>query len=141
MFSVTAIGDMKTMKQIRIVAMIVAGLCSPLTFAEWVEVGRSADGAVIYSDPAMIKQRGKLTKAWFLIDHATVQKGIDGSYRSSKGQWEIDCAESTSRQLSQAIYSDPMAGGSTVWSGVLNRGLEPVVPGSISESAFAAACQ
>jgi len=107
--------------------------------ADWVRIDSPAN-CTVYADLTTATRHGNVATIWVLIDHYTVQKEAGDSYLFSKGQWEIDCKAKSARQIFHVIYAGHMGGGDTIWSGYLDRKSQPIVPGSIGESLFRAAC-
>ncbi|MET3009165.1 surface-adhesin E family protein [Stenotrophomonas koreensis] len=118
---------------------LALAMVSHVAVAGWIPID-SPPNRTIYADLKAARESGDLITLWVLIDHDTVQKEADDSYLSSKGQWEINCKENSARQLFHVIYPGHMGGGDTIWSGSLDRQLQPIVPGSIGQTLFEAAC-
>ena len=117
-------------------------MVSTNVFAEWTEVGGSADGMTSYADFGTIKRKGNKVKMWSLLDFKTIKKGSgDERYLSSVTRNEYDCEEETARQLDIHWYSSNMGQGEIVWS-TTNYKEEPrsILPGSIDETLFKIAC-
>lgn len=127
------------MKRFALFSAFVLAMLSEYVNAGWVPID-SSDNRAVYADPTTATRHGNVATIWVLIDHHIVQKEADDSYLSSKGQWEIDCDANAARQTFHVIYPGHMGGGDTIWSGSLDREFQPIVPGSIGESVFGAAC-
>src|SRR3546814_3665070 len=72
----------------------------------------------------MIRRPPRSTRTDTRIPYTTL-------FRSSKGQWEINCDTNMARQVFHVIYPGHMGSGETIWSGPLSQQLQPVVPGSV----------
>jgi hypothetical protein len=107
--------------------------------AGWVPIA-SPGNRTVHVDLKTATRQGNIATIWVLIDHSAIQKEAGDSYLSSKGKWEIDCKAYAVRQIFHVIYPEHMGGGGTIWSGSLNQKFQPIVPGSIGESVFGAAC-
>ena len=102
------------MKKILILLLLMV---STSVFAEWTEVGQSADGMTAYVDFGTIKRKSHKVKMWDLYDFKTVQKGAGGErYLSAISRNEYDCEEETRRMLDFHWYAENMKKGNIVYS-------------------------
>ncbi len=101
------------------------------------------DDTVAYLDRDSISRAGRETRMWTIDDYRKPQNDLEGRkpYLSVKSQWVFDCAKRLSDVLIAFYYTEPMARGEEAYSGAAEqRSWDKVVPGSIGELAFRAAC-
>ena len=127
------------MKKLTLLLLLMV---STSVFAEWTEVGQSANGMTAYADFGTIKRKGNKVKMWRLYDFKTVQKSSDGiEYLSEMRRGEYDCEEETIRQLDVHWYSGNMRQSEIVRSITnIKDEAESVMPGSINETLLKVAC-
>ena len=106
--------------------------------AEWTAVitGKNDRGAIYYFDYSTIRKASNRVKVWELIDFSIAQKvGL-----SMKSQAEFDCENEQSRLLFILSYDKNMGMGEP--NNTVNEPSEwqPVVPESVGEALFKAAC-
>ena len=112
-------------------------------FAEWTRVTESADGDMTaYIDFGTIKRKGNKVKMWHLQDYKAVFKQKWRiSYLSGASYYEYDCEEETIKMLDLYLYSGNMGHGESVGSRTkIKDEAKSVIPGSITETLFKAAC-
>jgi len=93
--------------------MLVLAAMSSGAMAEWVLVSQPDIGTKVYLDPLTIKKDGNLGRAWVLFDFSTAN--TDGVL-SRRTLQEYDCKGERRRTLSISTHSEPMAGGSVLYS-------------------------
>ena len=126
------------MKKILVLLLLMV---STTVFAEWTEVGQSANGMTAYADFGTIKRKGNKVKMWRLYDFKTVQKLENDRYLSEMRRGEYDCEEETIRQLDVHSYSGNMRQSEIVRSITnIKDEAESVMPGSINETLLKVAC-
>lgn len=120
--------------------IILLLLSSGTAYAEWVSVGTTDDGMIVYADPDTIRRKGDLVKMWELYDYKTAQVGRGSPFLSSRQQSEYDCAEESNRVLTFRLFMGNMGSGKVSYSS-LNEGMwEPVEPDSIGKKLWTVAC-
>ena len=127
------------MKKILVLLLLMV---STSVFAEWTEVGQSADDTTVYADFGTIKRKGNKVKMWKLYDFKTVKKlGENDRYLSEMRRGEYDCEEETVRMLDLHGYSGNMKTGHNVYSSNnIKDEATSILPESIGETLFKIAC-
>jgi hypothetical protein len=128
------------MKKLVLVCMLLLALPAQAEFTKYFE----DDELVAYLDPASIARSGNEARLWTIDDYRKAQTDIEGRkpYSSVKAQWIFDCARRMSDVLIAFYHAGPMAQGEEVHSGAADqRQWDKVVPGSVGELAFRAACR
>jgi len=109
-------------------------------YAEWVEVGTSAE-FTYYIDPDTIRRKGDMVKMWVVLDFKTVQTlSDDTSHLSVKMQDEFDCAKERSRTLTFTEFSGDMGRGNVVYIKPDEGKWKPVAPGTVFQRLWQVAC-
>ena len=130
----------KNMKKITLILLLMV---STNVFAEWTKANTNkAAGLTTYVDLQSIRKKGNKVKMWELWDFKTIQKSpIGESFLSSANHKEYDCEEETSKTLNYTWYSGNMGKGDSVYSsGNLNREPESIIPETLDDTSFKAAC-
>ena len=99
------------MKKIIIACLLATSAAS--TFAEWTaffETGTST----FYIDYESIRKEGSNRKFWYLSNAKQRQNDDEGMSRLVRP--EVDCKEERYRLLSNAVYSESMAGGQVLFN-------------------------
>ena len=111
-------------------------LANPAIAANWVRLGTSSSGSVIYIDNDSIRRDGGMVLYWVRFD---ASEDATVSWRESKQYYKTDCNAWTSVLLSYVEY-DPQ--GSVVDSGTMPEysPMKPVVPETVSEAFATYAC-
>ncbi len=127
------------MKKIVVLLLLVV---STNVMAEWTAVG-SVDNLTVYVDFGTIKRKGNKVKMWHLFDFKTVKILPDSNtkYLSLVSRNEYDCEEETSVALDMYWYSENMRGGEVVYSSTTKDDAISILPGSINETFYKAACR
>ena len=116
-------------------------LSSSPAYAEWVKVSDSDEaGKTVYVDPASIRRNSNLVKMWQFYDYKTVQTVGGNRFLTAKEQWEFDCAEERSRVVARKEFSGNMGSGTMVSTNSQVGKWVPVMPGSIGQTVWEAAC-
>jgi len=116
-------------------------LSSSPAYAEWVKVSDSDEaGKTVYVDPATIRRNSNLVKMWQFYDYQTVQTVGGNRFLTAKEQWEFDCAEERSRVVARKEFSGNMGSGTMVSTNSQVGKWVPVMPGSIGQTVWEAAC-
>ena len=116
-------------------------LSSRPAYAEWVKVSDSDEaGKTVYVDPATIRRNSNLVKMWQFYDYQTVQTVGGNRFLTAKEQWEFDCAEERSRVVARKEFSGNMGSGTMVSTNSQEGKWVPVMPGSIGQTVWEAAC-
>lgn len=115
-------------------------LSSAQASAEWVEIGTSNNGAMVYVDPDTIRRKGDLVKMWILYDFKAAQTVLNKSYLSSRSQDEYNCTEDRHRALATTTFSGNMGSGNVRSSYSIKGKWEPVPSGSIIQALWKVAC-
>jgi surface-adhesin protein E len=116
-------------------------LSSGPVYAAWMLTsGNDEAGLKVYIDPDSIRRNGDLAKMWQLLDYKTVQTVAGDSLLSMKRFSEYDCATKRTRMLGYTWFSGNMGGGKVVFSAPEVQQWEPVVPRSINQTLWKAAC-
>ena len=124
-----------------LLATLLSILCSGPAYAEWVVVGANDDETtVIFVDPNTIRHKGDIVKWWELWDLKTMDTREGFSYLSAKKQVEYDCVEERSRTLAITYFSGHMGRGEAVENSSNGDKWSPVVPESIGQTLWNAAC-
>ncbi len=98
---------------------------------------------VAYLDRDSISRAGREARLWTIDDYRKPQNDLENKkpFLSVKSQWIFDCSKRMSDVLIAFYYAEPMARGDEVYSGAADqRSWDKVVPGSVGELAFRAAC-
>ena len=110
-------------------------------YAEWLRVGTNVDETnVVYVDPNTIRHKGGTVKWWELWDFKTAQTIGGSTHLSSKIQMEYDCVEERKRILALVDFSGNMGDGHVVGDISTENKWVPVVPESLSQVMWNAAC-
>ena len=118
--------------------MLCAGSAA---YAEWVRVVTNAVlTVVVYVDPDTIRHKGDIVRWWELWDFKTMQTGGGSPHLSSKMQMEYDCVEERRRILALVDFSGNMGDGHVVGDISTENKWVPVVPESLSQVMWNAAC-
>lgn len=121
----------------RIILCFLLALVAAPVWAEWVKVAVTEDGSVAYYiDPASLRKEGNFRKVWQIAD---LKQREDGEM-STRSRDEYDCKEERRRILSLSSYSEPMAGGETLWSKDGVREWRAIPPGSVSAGILKIVC-
>jgi hypothetical protein len=117
-------------------------LSSGPAYAEWVEIASSETlgGYTIYVDPDTIRRKGNLVTIWTLSDYKVVQGQMGSSWISIKVLDEYDCTEEKFRILASSAYAEPMGTGELVYYDSDPGKWTPVVPDSVGQAMWKAAC-
>jgi len=109
-------------------------------YAEWMSLGESDSGTIVYADSATMRREGDLVKMSVLFDFKTIQTKADVSYLSAKAQMEYDCAEQRFEGLTVLYFSGNMGNGKLLdRSSGKNRWLR-ISPGSLDHALWKLAC-
>jgi hypothetical protein len=123
------------------IVLILLVLSSSPAYAEWVKVSDSDEtGKTVYVDPATIRRNSNLVKMWQFYDYQTVQTVGGNRFLTAKEQWEFDCAEERSRVVARKEFSGNMGSGTMVSTNSQVGKWVPVMPGSIGQTVWEAAC-
>ena len=123
------------------IVLLLLLMISTSVFAEWTEVGQSADGMTAYVDFGTIKRKGNKVKMWKLFDYKTVKESGVDRYLSEMRRGEYDCEEETIGLFDWHWYSGNMAEGEIVRSNTnIKDAIQSVIPGSMGETLFKIAC-
>lgn len=118
-----------------VVALALAGTAEAST---WEYVGSAANGSVYYIDKDSVTRDSNKARAWFKIDYRAVKTE---QAREEKQLDIFNCAEKTSNLLAYTSYR---ANGTVLksenWSDNSYE-YRPIVPDSIGEFMWTAACQ
>ena len=128
----------------RLLFVVLITVCS-VSWAGWERIGTSDEGGLtVYVDTSTIRKNGAISRMWELIDVSSVQTNSLGErYMSGKSLQAYNCRDETNALISLVKYSGSMGQGNAVWSGMRQEReweWEPVVPGSIAETAWKIAC-
>lgn len=117
-------------------------LVNTSAMAEWSVLSQddSGIGITVYVDLATIRKSGDKIKMWGLTDYKSAMESAEGRYLSKKSRWEYDCKEEQMRLLAMSTYSENMGSGKILFLGSALLVWDPVVPGSIEEKFWRAAC-
>ena len=117
-------------------------LSSIPAYAEWVAIASSETqgGYTIYVDPDTLLRKGNLVKIWTLSDYKVAQGPMGSSWISIKVLDEYDCTEQQFRILASYAYAEPMGTGEIVYSDSDLGKWIPVVPDSVGQAMWKAAC-
>lgn len=127
------------MKKLVALALV---LISTHAMAEWTKVGESGErgGYTAYADQASIRKVDERAKMWILFDYQAVQKTSGVEYLSEKIRREYDCKQKQMRKLAYSFFSWNMENGDLIRSYNQPQKWEPVLPGSVDEAEWKAAC-
>ena len=114
-------------------------LASP-AFAGWTAVGEDPRGT-LYADPATIEKTPSTVKMWSLLDYKNFQRMVEVGYFSQKSHVEYDCAGRRMRGLHTTLHAEHMGTGAVIYEDDSAHEWEPVVPESVSETLWKAACK
>lgn len=117
-------------------------LSSGPAYAEWVQIVTSNDheGYTTYIDSDTLRRKGNLVKIWILHDFKAAQVERPHSYISVKRLNEYDCADERIHNLAYLKYSGPMGTREVVDSYMGPSNWAPVVPDTVGEVLWKAAC-
>src|SRR3546814_16559874 len=85
----------------------------------------SLDDRTVYGDLAAATRHGGAVKIWTLIDHQTIQSDAGDSYLSSKGQWDINCDNTTASQMFKVSYPGKLGRGDKQRQGPVRQTQKP----------------
>lgn len=114
-------------------------LCAGEAVADWAYLTQTED-ADWYIDHAETRKRGTMAKVWTLQDFRVPQPYRDGSYQSTKTQFEIRCHSSEWRVFYFSIYRQRMGAGDQVYVQETTSAWRQVDPNTYSAVIFRAAC-
>lgn len=130
------------MIRLLLIALTLLVLSSGPAYAEWVKVSDSDEaGKTVYVDPTTIRRNSNLVKMWQSYDFKTVQTLGSIRFLTAKEQWEFDCAEERSRVVARKEFSGNMGSGPMVSTNSQVGKWVPVIPGSIGQTVWKAACE
>ena len=127
------------MKRLIIALLLLPALSAQAEFTKYHE-----DAEVVsYLDAVSITRAGREVRMWIIDDYRKPQTDIEGkTYLSMKSQWTYDCAKRLSDVMMAFYYAEAMARGAEVHSGAVSeRQWDKIIPGSVGEEAFKAACR
>jgi len=105
-------------------------------WAEWTQIGKTADG-VVYVDAATTRKNSGHLSIWSLVNLKA--RGPDGEM-SRRYLEEYDCKERRSKVLSRSTHSEPMAEGKVLSSYDRKSGWTYVPPNTASDYALNFLC-
>jgi len=128
------------MKKLLLTLLLI--LVNTSAMAEWSVLSQDDNGIgiTVYVDLATIRKSGDKIKMWGLTDYKSAMESAEGRYLSKKSRWEYDCKEEQMRLLAMSTYSKNMGSGKILFLGSALLVWDPVVPGSIEEKFWRAAC-
>jgi len=126
------------MKRLLLLLMLV----SQPAWAEWVELGKNGEGFVtFYIDQTTIRKSDSGRRAWTMHSYEQPQPNPVGTFRSTKGLIEFDCAGERSRRLQTSLHAGPMGGGQLISIATDPAAWRPAIPGSVGRTQLEAACR
>ena len=120
--------------------MMLLAVMSHGAAAEWINAGHNGDFTA-YTDPATIYRSGNVVRMLSLIDHKAEITKSGKTYISIKAQHEFDCKKAQARILFSSVHSGNMGKDKIVESSYSPGIFEPVMPRSIVETLWKAACK
>jgi hypothetical protein len=110
--------------------------------AEWTRIISDRYGAVFFVDLSAIRENGSIVEMWDLTDFKINQKSARGVFLSRITEGEYNCKEKRERVLVETKYLGHMGNGDVVYSGTYhNPHWEPVLPGTVGDVLWKAACK
>ena len=126
----------------RILFVLLMMTCS-VSWAEW-ELVSNDNNSDIYADTATIRKKGNFVEMWRMRNYFEVQVESSGiKYRSSIMMTRYGCNDKTAGLVSWIDYSKEYGQGEPVLSVTQKKNDiqdKPIVPGSVSETAWKIAC-
>lgn len=123
----------------KFILIMVLAILSSNAMAEWIRVN-STDEFTAYVNPSSIRKNGNRVKMWSMYDFNQMQNQGNGPFMSAVNQSEYDCKEEQGRMLATTGYYGNMSKGRTIFSAAQATGWMPIVPGSIDNALWNAAC-
>ncbi len=126
------------MKRLIPALLLLAALNAQADFVKYHE----DDEMLSYLDTTTIIRAGREVRMWTIDDYRQTQTDIPNKpYRSVKSHWIFDCSKRLSDVMTALYYMEGMAQGESIHSGaVVERQWDKVIPGTVGELAFRAAC-
>jgi hypothetical protein len=124
----------------RLLLITLLVLSNGPAYAEWVALGESDSGTIVYVDRDTRLPKGKLVKMWILYNFTRVRTVAGESYFSNKVHCEYDCAQARHRTLVDMRFSSTMGFGKVVYNKSSQGKWLPVAPQSINEALWKVAC-
>lgn len=122
-----------------LVVMGTAAAATPAPVQKWVTLEALPD-AVIYIDPASIKQQGNWADMWVLIDYKQPQDDRTGKkVKSDTLHYRYDCSGRQFSVVASSAYAGAMGSGAVV-DVTADPQLNPVPPGTTAERMWQHAC-
>ena len=112
--------------------MMIAGSA----WAEWVMFTKNEE-VTFYFDPARIRKDGNLRRNWELLDFR--KRRAEGEM-SRRVRREYDCKQERYRFLAVSLHSEPMAGGTILFSIDEENNWRAIAPGTFDETIFNIVC-
>lgn len=108
--------------------------------AEWTVVAEN-DQIRVYADRATLRRQGSIVTMWSLMDYRQNQLGKNGSYLSSKGHDEYDCALRRTRLLLTTEHDGRMGTGKMLGSEPVQGAWEDVTGSGLMGMLWRYACR
>lgn len=110
-------------------------------FANWKPVDAN-DANVAYIDLSTVRKSGQFREAWVMYDNTSPTDFNGRRYLSSKIKQRFDCASERVATLAFVFYAGNMGTGEVIYTtSVNNVNWDHVVPGSVGETLYKAACK
>jgi len=103
---------MNTFATKKIILACVLASSAASAFAEWTSVAETSQ-ATYYIDLSTIRKDGVMRKVWGIHD---LKKLESNGWASVRSRNEYDCKEERYRALSLSSHSEPMAGGTAMFT-------------------------
>jgi hypothetical protein len=125
----------------RIVLFFMFTIFSGSAVAEWILVGNDIEeGVRTYINKTNISKNVNKAKMWSVVDYESARY-VDGKDQlSTKSLDEYDCQNGQYRTLAFYWYSRHKGEGELVYSETDPGRMLPIIPGSVGEIAWKAAC-
>ena len=105
-------------------------------WAEWVMHSKNEE-VTFYHDPATIRKDGNMRRVWELLDFRKRAAKGDMSTRMRR---EYDCKQERYRYLAISTHTEPMAGGTILFSSGESNSYRSIAPGTFDETIFNIVC-
>ncbi len=138
----SALNRLKTLTFTITLALLFVLFTLPAQAANWVQVDKTADGTHAFVDTQSIQITPEgIIRFWDRLDfEKPVQPGSDGM-QTMVALKELDPVEREVKIIYVAGYSGPSMTGRRVASGDPDRPVEPIIPGTVSETIAQFVCE
>jgi len=126
----------------KILLILTLAFLNTSVLAEWTRIGahENENGYAAYADFTSVRTAGDRVKMWVLFDYQTEQRASGASFLSKTIRREYDCKGKHMRLLAFKLFRWNMGGGEQLRAYNQPQNWESVVPESMGEAEWKAAC-